>query len=255
MSDISFGWDFDDLNGYSYHINYWEEFFDVTKVGLAVRSVLEEDFVFNLADFLNGRFKVDLDTAFSIAKAVFTRMSSPELHFHTPVHVLSLFRFAFDHKIPLEDWERLAIWFHDSIYIPGAPPESNEIQSTSFMRGIVPGGLSCEDGAINRAERAILTTGRHPAKAIEKQYHLIMDMDLCNLAWPREKFEASVEALQTECTKVMTVRKFKAGWRRFYEIILSRGHIYRTEQFRDQFERTARQNIAKSLQSLVEPSL
>ena len=63
-----FDYEFDERTGNTFHMDYCANFFDLIEADIAGREVLQRDFTFNLADFLNGKLELDMNTAFAIAK-------------------------------------------------------------------------------------------------------------------------------------------------------------------------------------------
>ena len=247
---IDFDYDFDERHGYTFHIDYCANFFDTNEAGSATQEVLERDFVFNLADFLNGKLDQDMNTAFAIAKAVFDRMSDSSLHYHTPVHVLGMLLFAYKNGLVLEDWEQLAIWFHAAIVMPRARGNASRLQSAGLMRAIIPNGLEVGNGVINRAERAILHTGQHDTEELEGQFSQVLDLDLSLFASSWTSLQKSNGCLTIEDYPVVTLRAFDVSRKRFYEKLLDRPSIYRSKTFQEKFEKIARGNLQACLQQL-----
>ena len=50
----------------------------------------------------------------------------PHRAYHDERHVLELLKLAAEHTPDLSEAERLAILFHDAVYVPGAPKGMNE---------------------------------------------------------------------------------------------------------------------------------
>ena len=210
-----------------------------------MRENVYHDFLFNCTHFLRYQLNMKEDIASVVAKTLLNRMLSNELHYHTPIHILSIFLFAQYHVIDLEPWERLAIWFHDAIYDSAAKSGMNEAQSSAFMRAVLPDGHDVTNPMINHAAKAIFSTGDHQIADVDKKFHLIMDLDMCNFAWEASGYMACSESILKEFVpKVMTKRAFFNARRRYVDNMLKKGSFYRTNFFKERFESNVKSNLS-----------
>lgn len=235
----------DERNNYSFHMDYCEDFFDPCTCGLAMRNMMERDFLHNLSGFLASKVGVEKGVAWAVASSVLARMSTGHLHYHSPVHVLAMFLFAARLDMELKPWEQLAIWFHDVVYTPGAPENYNEQQSANFMRAVLPSGLDAPLTIVGQAERGILFTAMYEREDVEEQFHRIMDLDLVSFSCEYKKFCQIALLVQKEMLSAYTERRFKTAHRRFLQRMLAKKHIYRTSLFQEKFEETARANMTR----------
>lgn len=239
----------DSENNYLYHMNYCHDHFNFGRGDNAMRKAAELDFVSNLAGFLtNNVDEVTGTVACAIAECVYHRMSVAELYFHNPVHILSMFLFAHQHDIKLSDWEQLAIWFYNSIYIPGAVKERNEHQSAGFMRAVLPCGYDPHKLIINNAYSAILETSKNMSVSFAREdCYRILDLAWCHLCWDEDGYESATECLRQESLRIMSVRKFLDIQTQMLGRLYAAPYIFRSQLFQQKFDAIARHNIKKTL--------
>jgi predicted metal-dependent HD superfamily phosphohydrolase len=248
----------------TFHYNYiGNEFFDLhydkdhrEKVGF-----VRNDFIMSLFEFLEDEFKVPPKASKSIAYALWARMTDMQLHYHTPIHVLSMFQF---HKKILDEGagdtydltpsEQLAIWFHDSVYVPGAGEGENEHNSVLFMNAMMQPFIKDKD-ILARAGELIGETAYHMTNMEEAQgddiaWAVILDLDLCTFSFEYEDFSQISDLVGKEYDGIYTEEEYKAGRKKFLESMLAKGFIYRTPFFRQRFEEKAKENLTKAINLL-----
>ena len=242
---------YDKQKGYEYHLNYCDHYFDLQRCSTWEYEAVRTDFCRNLASFLRSQLQVEYSLSATIAHSVFVRMSDSGLHYHTPLHPLSAFLFAHRQGMKLEAWEQLAIWFHDSIFMPDAKGGLNEAQSAAFMRAIIPYGHMMENRTINEAERAILFTGELLQKDTDPQFDQVIDLDLCFLAWPPKAFDKAAKLVRRECDPFMSLRAFCVSQKRFFEGLLDKGNYFRMPRMNQSHGAQARNNVRRYLSTLA----
>lgn len=190
------------------------------------RSIAREEFRTLCSRFLNG-IGIKSGTADAIALCLLSRMSDMSLHYHTPVHVLSMFQWAADNNISLEKHEELAVWFHDAIYIPGAVEGQNEYESLAFMRSLL--GSFVDEDTLAKAGNIIKATARHLEKNIGHIAHKVMDLDLISFAFPNQQL--ITDLIWKEHGHLCMEDKFHQGRKAFLKKLIEKGFVYRSEPF------------------------
>mgnify|MGYP005853964587 CR=1 FL=1 len=209
--------------------------------------LLESDFVSALgAILLPSIGSVAVPSGRAVAACLYQRMSDPALHYHTPLHILSMLSFAQDHGIELEPWQELAVWFHDAVYWPAAPHGENEHNSAIFMHALLSSVVKAD--VLDRAAAAIEATALHDHAEVDPLHHWILDLDLCNFAWDRPNYAAASQNVAREFCSLVGPERYRTGRREFLSTMLSKGTFYRTALFQSRFEAAARANLEQDLQ-------
>jgi len=240
----------DKMTGYEYHFDYCGHYFDLQRCETWQYVNVQADFVRNLTNFLRAQLQVHYSTACAIAHSVFIRMSDSNLRYHTPLHPLSAFQFAYQNGITLEPWEHLSLWFHDAIYTPDAKNGLNESQSAAYMRAIIPYGHLADNKVMNEAERSILFTAEHLGE-VEERFELVLDLDLCSLAWEPKVFDTAAKLVQRESNSFMSLRAFKVSQKRFFGGLAQKGSYFRTDKMIKAFEGKAQCNVDRWLSTIL----
>ena len=246
---------------YTFSHNYCDGFFDLHDGRFNhSRGDVRVDFILNLDKFLQETYSVPRTTAHAIAKTLFARMNDARLHYHTPVHILSMFQWLQQIRkeedaavLDLLPEQHLAIWFHDAIYVPGST--SNEADSAAFMTSLMTPFI--KDRKVKGQGSELLTTAQllngatvmimcteirshfNPF-AMVPEGEIIVDLDVCNFAWKKEAFEEAGRCVAAEFDN--SPEEKEKGRKAFFEKLLGKGFIYRTNYFK-RFEKTAKDQI------------
>lgn len=233
-------------SGYAYHIDYSDSFIDFTVVDDFKRRIIENDFIDNLMMFLHNEMNISNNRSYVIAKTLLSAMTNPDMHYHSPTHILAIFSFVAKNNIELKDWERLAIWFHDAVVIPNSKNGDDEHQSVAFMRSLIPGGNRMTDNSVvNNAERAILATSDHIEADVNQLYCKLLDLDLFHFSTTWDYVQDTLIALRKEFGSIGSDRQWQTGTRRIIDCFLQRDKFYRTSWMRERYETKAQNNIKK----------
>lgn len=138
--------------------------------------------------------------------------------------------------VPDPDAVELALWFHDVIYVPGAP--DNELRSADWFQGMAQGRIAASE----RVRDMILST-THRFVPADRQACFTADIDLADLACERACFvrdEALLRAERPDLDDAAYDRSVRA----FLSTLSAREHVYHTEVFRSRCEEQARANLA-----------
>lgn len=181
------------------------------------------------------------------------RYSEGHRYYHDWVHIsacldeLQKTRFSALHPAAVE----MAVWFHDVVYIPGAP--DNEILSAQIARNAAE-SMGLPSATVLEVADLILATRYQndkdtPEELCPQDRALIRDIDLSILGKSREEFDSYEEAIRREYSDVPE----RERWQRRISILqrlLALPRIYQTEQFQKRYERQARQNLSHSVSRL-----
>ena len=187
-----------------------------------------------------------------LLEAALSHHRQPHRAYHDERHVLELLQLAQQHAPDLSETERLAIMFHDAVYVPGAPKGMNETLSAMLMRGTVA-------SLVRKGEIQPLPQQRidDAAAIIEATTHIdppapfaerVCDLDLWRLAAPWEEFQQHSADIDLEFRHLYPPGDAcKLARKDFYRSMLAREHIFHTPYFRQRFEPIARANFQRAL--------
>lgn len=189
---------------------------------------------------------VDADVAEAVLTDLVGRYGERHRAYHTLEHIADVLT-AVDDLIaagePVADpvAVRLAGWFHDAVYVPGAP--GNETRSAELAVRTLTGWPV--DAA--RVHRLVLATADHVADDADAA--VLVDADLAVLARDPAGYGAYVRAVRAEYRQLDD-----ATWRRgranFLGGMLARERIFATTTMRRAAEATARANLRRELAGL-----
>lgn len=178
----------------------------------------------------------------------------PHRAYHDARHVLELLELAGLHAPDLTAAERLAILFHDAVYVPGAPGGQNEALSAMLMRATIftlarGGTITAPDTAVIDDADAIIraTTHAGPPPPLAAR---MCDLDLWRLAAPWPDFQRHGEDIRHEFLYLQpSEAAFWSARHAFYRGMLQKPAIFATPYFRDGFEAQARENMRRAIEA------
>ena len=178
------------------------------------------------------------------------RYREPQRHYHTVQHLDECFehwaeiRAHAAHPAEVE----LALWFHDAIY--DTHRSDNEALSAALARDAAL-GLGVPHESAQRISDLILCT-RHAVEPEGVDAEALIDVDLSILGAAPARFDQYEDQVRREYAWVPqeTFCKRRAA---ILTQFLARRYVYATGIFRERYERRARANLARSLETLGEP--
>lgn len=204
-----------------------------------------------LASGVLARAGADAAAIPALCDRLWRLMSAPGRHYHTPVHVLSIFEVAREQGLALRPDQELALLFHDAVYdARGAPGASEERSAELLLEQLPRAGVpspTCESAA-----GAIRSTARHAASDVPSEHALVLDLDLAGLASEEDSFRRQSDALQAEQPH-LSPDDYRRNARALLESLLARPRIYRSPELAH-LEPAARENVRCELRRLREES-
>jgi predicted metal-dependent HD superfamily phosphohydrolase len=169
-------------------------------------------------------------------------------HYHDLRHVLHCLRILDEVRSECEDADAVeaAIWFHDAVYDATRP--DNEARSANLAERQLR-ALGAAEPFVVRVHDLILDT-RHTAPPTSADGRWLVDIDLSILGAPAEDYDAYDPAIRREYAHVPDAA-YRLGRSSVLRSFLARTSIYLTEYFRERYEVTARENLARSIRSLI----
>lgn len=173
--------------------------------------------------------------------------AEPARAYHTAQHIRDCLD-QFDpsrHMAQHPDEVEAAIWFHDAVYLPGAP--DNEDCSARLVRTTLVDARAPVEVAHRIAELVLAT--QHLAIAAEPDAALLCDIDLSILGRTHEVFDEFERRIRQEYAWV-PAPVYRGARAEILAGFLRRRSIFQTDYFRDRYEAPARANLARILKDL-----
>jgi predicted metal-dependent HD superfamily phosphohydrolase len=143
------------------------------------------------------------------------------------------------------DLAEIALWFHDAVYLPGSP--DNESRSAEWAaRALLEAGVS--HARSDEVARLVRLTD-HTRPVDDPRGALVCDVDLSILGRPAAEFAEYERRIRAEYGLVPEPL-YRQGRAAVLQRLLARDRLYRTAHFSDRYEAAARQNLARSLETL-----
>ena len=166
-------------------------------------------------------------------------------HYHNDEHIdhcLELLEVA-KNEIQLNDCDavELAIWFHDVIYIIGAP--DNEERSAQLFLQLSEGQLQ-ESLRQHVSSLIMSTTHDHQPETIDER--ILVDIDLSSFGLSWDRFTEDGDNVRKEQSHLSDHEFFRKQMR-FQESLLNRARFYFSDFFYERFEEKAREYLSRHL--------
>lgn len=167
-------------------------------------------------------------------------------HYHNDEHInhcLELLEVA-KTEMQLSDAVELGIWFHDVIYVIGAP--DNEERSAELFLRLSEGQL--EEDLRQHVSSLIMSTthNRQPETTDER---ILVDIDLSSFGLSWDRFREDADNVRKEQSHLDDQDFFRKQMR-FQESLLNRARFYFSDFFFEKFEAKARENLSRHLDLL-----
>lgn len=141
---------------------------------------------------------------------------------------------------------RLALWFHDAVYIAGS--DANERASAEFCRAY-GAWLGFEEPTLDSAAEAILAT-MHDSTPRSDVASSVVDADLSILGATKDRYGSYARSIRVEWSHVPDAA-FNAGRASVLRGFLDRSSIYHTARGQELYEDAARENLTNEIETLT----
>ena len=166
-----------------------------------------------------------------------TRYADKRRRYHTLRHIGEMLDL-----LPHADETVLAaVWFHDAVYFT----PRNEEQSAKLARAALT-DLWFNPEVVDDAVRLILATKTHDPAQVDPRFHAFLDADLAILGSDPARYDEYARQIREEYSHVPE-GAFRAGRAAVLRSFLERPFIFLTKEFRETFEKRARENIEREL--------
>ncbi|WP_197466784.1 HD domain-containing protein [Tsukamurella pseudospumae] len=174
-----------------------------------------------------------------------SRWNEPHRRYHTVDHLAGVLRGLDDLAAAGAPFDRdaveLAAWFHDAVYVIGAP--DNEEQSAVLAEQMLGGELGTE------VARLVRVTADHDVPAGDPDAAALCDADLAVLASPPDRYRAYAAAVRAEYSTVPD-DLFRPGRAQVLRGLLEHAFLFHTAAGRARWEEAARANLVAELNEL-----
>ncbi|WP_194373254.1 HD domain-containing protein [Streptomyces alkaliphilus] len=177
------------------------------------------------------------------------RWGEPTRHYHTTAHLwavlnrLDLLTGHAEDPVAVE----LAAWYHDAVYVPGAP--DNEERSARLAEKELP-LLGVPAERVAEVARLVRLTAGHRTDPGDTNGEALCDADLGVLGGPPEEYARYTAAVRMEYAAV-PAEEFRAGRAAVLRELLDLPLLYRTPYGAAHWEATARYNLRAELELLT----
>ncbi len=184
-------------------------------------------------------------------EAILSRYREPTRHYHTTTHLLRVLR-ALDEllaAVTVADPAavRLAAWYHDAVYEPGALAGHNEAASAELARRDLT-ELGQPPERVDAVDRLVRVTVSHEPASCARDEMVLCDADLGVLASDPATYDAYANGVRAEYGHVPEPA-WREGRAAMLRALLDRPVLYHTELMRPR-EPVARANMAAELAAL-----
>ncbi|HRQ38435.1 MAG TPA: hypothetical protein PLD25_11020 [Chloroflexota bacterium] len=168
--------------------------------------------------------------------------------YHNLTHIQQVLQSADMVAEQAVDWTavQLAIWFHDVVYVPGAP--DNEAQSAHFARRLLQ-SWQADESLIVPVEQLILATVLNSEASPHPDAPIIQDADIATLGWPPDDYRRYAQAIRREFAHVPE-EAYRHGRSQILTYFLQQERLFRTDYFFARLEQQARANLQQELMEL-----
>jgi predicted metal-dependent HD superfamily phosphohydrolase len=179
---------------------------------------------------------------------LFKQHQEPHRHYHNLSHLYNLLSLVeqFKEHIQQPQFLELVVWYHDSVYDPAS--KENEAQSAEWA--VETWQSYIDTSKLQQLEAYILATTKHFPQTADEDERLFLDFDLSILAAEPTIYQAYSKAIEQEYTTVYPLELYRQGRQQVLKAFLERPNIYYSTLFAQQYEATARTNLAQELQLL-----
>ncbi|MEV5967824.1 PQQ-binding-like beta-propeller repeat protein [Kribbella sp. NPDC051952] len=144
------------------------------------------------------------------------------------------------------DTVRLAAWFHDAIYDPQADPGENEEVSAQLAE-LELAAYGVDSARVEEVGRLVRLTAKHDCEPNDRNGAVLCDADLRILSLPAERYDEYAAGIRQEYGHIGD-RDFARGRMSFLQG-LAETRLYATPRGHDEWERAARDNVAREVEA------
>ncbi|NUS00287.1 MAG: PQQ-binding-like beta-propeller repeat protein [Kribbellaceae bacterium] len=184
-----------------------------------------------------------------LGEDLLARYAEQHRHYHDQQHLTEVLTTIDELADYAEDADtvRLAAWFHDAIYDPQADPGENEEVSAQLAE-LELAAYGVDADRVAEIGRLVRLTAKHDCAEDDRNGAVLCDADLRILSLPQERYDAYAAGIRQEYEHVAD-RDFARGRMSFLQS-LGETRLYVTPKGHEEWERPARENIGREVDSL-----
>lgn len=177
-------------------------------------------------------------------KEVERKYSEKGRHYHNFEHLESMFRELDDVAAYIQDYSAIAfsVFYHDVNY--NASSKSNEEKSARFAEKDLQ-LIGAAPEFIEKISQQIMATKFHQ-KSEDIDTNYLLDADLSVLGQKPEKYNDYIQKVRKEYS-IYPDFLYKPGRKKVLQHFLESENIFKTEYFKEKYERQARKNILSEI--------
>lgn len=190
---------------------------------------------------LAGELGIDEAAARPIFNALQAHYQDDGRYYHNLAHVRQVLE-TVERLAPYAEAPpavKLAAWFHDAIYEPGA--DDNEARSARYLRATFE-PLAAPEAVVEEAARLILLTEKHEAAGGDGNGRVLLDADLAILGAEPTTYKQHARAIRQEFAHIPE-KAYRRGRAAVLRRLLQRQPLYYTRPIQEEREARARRNI------------
>jgi predicted metal-dependent HD superfamily phosphohydrolase len=174
--------------------------------------------------------------------------SSKGRYYHNMDHIANLLKLSLDYSNSIDDIGtlQLAVFYHDIVYL--AKKKDNEEKSALFAEKSLK-TLNYNENRIEKCKQFILATKTHNNVLNNNDLDYLLDFDLEILSAPWQGYFTYTKQVRKEYSFYPDII-YKPGRKKVLEHFLRMSDIYKTIEFREKYEKAARENLTRELEML-----
>ncbi|MFT5168590.1 MAG: putative metal-dependent HD superfamily phosphohydrolase [Saprospiraceae bacterium] len=202
---------------------------------------------------LLASFDIDKATAKTLWEEIVQYYAEGRRAYHNLNHLYDLFKKLDKYQAEVNDLKavELAIWYHDIVYDPMSK-DNEERSAILCSKRLKTLGLSTS--LKEKIYKLIWSTKTHAIEdwkneADKKDNEFLLDLDLSILGSNGDKYEKYTSQIRREYNIVPSFLYF-SGRKKVLKHFLEMDRLFKTNSFYEKYEKAARKNIWKELETL-----
>jgi predicted metal-dependent HD superfamily phosphohydrolase len=179
---------------------------------------------------------------------IFIAYSAKGRYYHNLEHIQMMISAAQKHSVLIDDLKtlQLAIFYHDYVY--SVKSKTNEEES-ALMAELSLRKLNYPNILIDKCKKFIQATKNHNNSLNYNDLNYLLDFDLEKLGCTWDAYFEYTQQIRKEYNIFPDIL-YKLGRKKVLTNFLNLENIYKTDLYKEKYEKTARQNLLKELESL-----